>query len=88
MAALEVAKVSTVEAVLELSGDELKQQLELYETDTKWLLSKPQLPKALLEVITPGSLVSKTKEEWLLKRKQIESAHAESLKKRNLNSRP
>lgn len=69
---VEVEKVTTVEAVLELSVDELRQQLDLYCIDTKSLVGKPQLQKALIKVITPASPVSKTKEEWLLKSKQID----------------
>lgn len=48
IAALEIQKVSTVEAVLELSVEELKQQLDLYEIDTKGLVNNLQLQKALL----------------------------------------
>ena len=80
MATLEVQveKVSTVDAVLELSSDELRQQLDLYGVDIKGLVSKPQLQKALVKVIRPVSPVSKTKEEWLLKSKQLEAAQAEA----------
>src|SRR6218665_1606017 len=80
MATLEVQveKVSTVDAVLELSSDELRQQLELYGEDAKGLVSRPQLQKALIKVIQPVSPVSKTKEEWLLTSKQLEAAHAQA----------
>jgi len=56
MATLEVQieKVSTVDAVLELSSDELRQQLDLYGVDTKGLVSKPQLQKALIKIIQPS----------------------------------
>jgi len=63
---------------LELSSDELRLQLDLYGVDTKGLVNKPQLQKALIKVIQPVSPVSKTKEEWLLKSKQLEAAHAEA----------
>src|SRR6218665_93095 len=77
---VQVEKVSTVDAVLKLSNDELRQQLDLYGVDTKGLVSrpKPQLQKALIKVNQPVSPVSKTKEEWLLKSKQLEAAHAEA----------
>src|SRR6218665_1237694 len=78
MATLEVLveKVSTVYVVLELSTIELRQQLDLYGVDTKGLVNKPQLQKALIKVIQPVS--SKTKEEWLLQSKQLEAAHVET----------
>ena len=56
MATLEVQveKVSIVDAVLDLSSDELRQQLDLYGVDTKGLVSKPQLQKALIKIIQPS----------------------------------
>src|SRR6218665_2828841 len=75
---VQVEKVSTADAVLELSSDELRQHFDLYGVDTKGLVSKPQLQKALIKVIQPVSPVSKTKEEWLLKSKQLEAAQAEA----------
>jgi len=50
----------------------------LYGIDTKGLVNKPHLQKALIKVIQPVSPVSKTKEKWLLKSKQLEAAHAEA----------
>src|SRR6218665_3282399 len=68
----------SVDAVLKLSSDELRQQLDLYGVDTMGLVNKPQLQKAFIKVIQPVSPVSKTKREWLLKSKQLEAAHAEA----------
>src|SRR6218665_830447 len=72
---VQVEKESTVDAVLELSIDE---QLDLYGVDTKGLVNKPQLQRALIKVTQPVRPVLKTKEEWLLKSKQLEAAHAEA----------
>ena len=63
MAALEVEveKVTTVEAVLALSVNELRHQFDLYDMPTKGLINKPQLRKALIKVKTPATPVLKTK---------------------------
>ena len=39
MLEVQVKKVSTADAVLELSSDELRQQLDLYGVDTKGLVT-------------------------------------------------